>query len=142
MSLLLPAHSFHILCGSPLLAWSSRSSSRSSCRCAWRHSSVSPIVPCSVLLAPPVSRHRFSFRLPVSPLACSPRVPIVIALSYCLTPRSSFSPPIAPPTVSNKRGDIALIACLPLPCKAEAFGFSSSLMRGVSACLACGAVLI
>lgn len=59
---------------------------------------------------PPVSRHRFSFRLPVSPLACSPRVPIVIALSYCLTPRSSFSPPIAPPIVSNKRGDIALLA--------------------------------
>ena len=60
--------------------------------------------------SPPVSRHRFSFRLPVSPLACSPRVPIVIALSYCLTPRSSFSPPIAPPIVSNKRGDIALLA--------------------------------
>ena len=86
--------------------------------------------------SPPVSRHRFSFRLPVSPLACSPRVPIVIALSYCLTPRSSFSPPIAPPIVSNKRGDIALLA---YRCHMRRSGLVRllflSLVRGVSACL-------
>ena len=59
MSLLLPAHSFHIPCGSPLLAWLGRPAprpalravgrcvippSRLSCRWARRHASFSPCV--------------------------------------------------------------------------------------------------
>lgn len=64
------------------------------------------------------------------PLACFPGFPIVMALSYRLPPRFPLSPPIAPPIVSNKRGDIALLVCcchvrrkraasLPLSCVAS-----------------------
>ena len=44
------------------------------------------------------------------PLACFPGFPIVMALSYRRPPRFPLSQPIAPPIVSNKRGDIALLA--------------------------------
>lgn len=130
MSLLLPAHSFHIPCGSPLLAWSARSPSRSSCRGSLRHSSVPPLVPCGVLLVP-VSR----LACPLSAsLACLPRVPHRHGSLVSPTAPCSLSPRPSPRRSCRKTGRHRL-ACLPLSC-------GEVLLRSASLPLSCGVSLL
>lgn len=126
--------------------------SRSSCRRAWRHSSVPPLVPldtasCFVLALRLVPRHVLPLRRTGSgrrlclrrwcvscscpldavssrslPLACLPRVPHRHGSSYRLPPRVPSLPAHRPADRVEQAG--------------------RHLVRGVSACLACGAVLI
>ena len=96
MLLLFPAHSFHITCGSSLLACPVRSSSRPSCRGAWRHAPVLAPRAVGLCVSPPVSLHRLSFHLSrLRLLLAFHRFPIVMAFaSYRLPPSSSsrFAP--------------------------------------------------
>lgn len=102
-----------------------------------------PFSPCVLLLVPSgVLLVSSPLVPPLSPppLACLPRVPHRHGSSYRLPAPCSLSPRPSPRQSCRTSGETS--PCLPLPCKAEAGGFSSSLVRGVSACLACGAVLI
>ena len=129
------------------------SPSRLSCRWARRHASFSP---CVSFLA---TFSRYGGRGAVGACACGvgacrSRVLLMryyLASASCLLPPSSpsswllvsppaptpLSPPIAPPIVSNKRGDIALLAyrCHVVRCCCVWLLFLS-LIRGVSAFLA------